>query len=363
VVSGQPPSSGNLLFEQVNHLVDAAMAVNLRVDDRPGSLALASSFAPIVLDLLTQGGVLLDSVSDHYRSIDGDAMAGEPKPSAPVSLEDIGALISTEIAVREILDLMFIAKGQLRGCIERLLTANRDQNLVAMVTSSDSALNRLRRAFFPLQAAIADFEGLPPPSRAWGDLEISLQTRQMFGRLRRAAAAVGSVVPSSLAEVLTDFAHRLAEVRSGPLYHFLRVNDRIQMLAIGRRIAAWLCADSPDPEVGRRLWSDLTTFLSLLVGVNYRHELVEYDRQVISRAYSVLYAGASPPSVIPDDLLEGLHSLAGREAQLDQLIESGTRRPGDWKPAICRAWYAMEHSDFRAGCRPRGGGSAVSPDS
>lgn len=344
--------SGRALFEQVNLLVEAAMTVDLQVDEQPGALALAATHAPTVLDLLTQAGVILDSIHEHYEGIsDGGAPMVEVG-DAPLSLEEIGALISSEIAAREILDLVFLAKGQLRGCVSRLLASNHDQNLLAMVTGSDAALNRLRRAFFPLQSAIAQYEGLEPPQRAWADTDISLQTRRLYGRLRQEALALGSVESSDLTAVLTRFARHLAEVRTGPIFRYLRVSDRIQMLALGKRIAAWLADGSPEATTGQSLWSDLKTFLNLLVGISNRHELVEYDRRVISRAYSLLISGDQPPSEIPADLLVALHSLEGREAELDRLIHNGTRRPEDWKVCIRRLWHAVEDTVYRAGGTP-----------
>jgi hypothetical protein len=249
------------------------------------------------------------------------------------------------VAVQEILDLAFMALAQLRLARGRLETAVDSQNLLAMVTRADSALTRLRRECIPLEAAIAEFEERPNPLRTWVDLEVSLEIRRVYANLRRAVAAVGDPAGEALPRALADFAGRLASLGSNPVYSRLRIADRVQFQTLSRRIGAWLASESErDATNGRRLWSDLATSCALLVEVSKRQELVEHDRQVVTRTHQLLVASPEPPPLLPSDLLEELHTLEGRDDELDRLILGGNRRTVDWVPAVNRLYLTLANS-------------------
>jgi hypothetical protein len=335
---------GLLFFLRVSRLVDAALAIDFRVSDEPGALTLAAISAPSILELLTNAEVFLKEAQDYY-----DSKQVTEGLSEPGSLDDIGAMISSEMAARDIRDLSFIATGQIRSCAERLEGAIGRQNILNMVSCSDDALCRLRRGLIPIEAAIGEFEGIPPPGREWVDIDISLQTRRLYGQLRRELLAVGEPDDEELRPRLSEFSVRLAEMKASPVYTSLRINDRVQVRGLYERIARWLKQGKErSPVEARSIWQDLSTFVGLLAEINNRQELHEHDRRVIQVAYHSLYANVRPPKVIPGEILEQLRTLEGRDDELDRLILHGSsRRPEDWEGPIRRLWKEAENSEDR----------------
>ncbi len=333
--------SGCELAQQATNLVDGASAIDFRISDEPGALTLAAVSAPVIVDLLGQVLEFLDQAQSHYA-----AVAARAAPNSD-SLGDIGALISTEIAVQEIRDLCFVASGEIRSLMRGLQSALASQNLLAMVSGADGALCGVRHGLIPIETAIGEFEGIEPPDREWNDIETTLQIRRLYGWLRRELKAVGQPDDRDLTARLSEFTNRLSELRSNDAYAMFRVNDRVQIRALFRRIVLWLDEEESDLSSGRRIWQDLSGFINLLAEINKRQELQEHDRRVIDVAYHALFANVRPPRVIPGDLLAKLRTLEGRDDELDALILHATSRcPKDWESPIRRLWQSPINQDL-----------------
>jgi hypothetical protein len=308
---------GRELLAAASKLVDQVTAIDFCVPDDTGSLAIAATLMPQVIDLVGQAAGFLDEVQDFY---DQDLGSVDEQLEKIASLDSIGAQISTAIAVQEIRDLAFVSSVQIRGCQPRLEAAVRSNNLVNMVASCDEAVSRLRKGLTPIEVGISEYEGVSPPQRQWTDMSLLLEARRLYGQLRRELQDLGDPEDFELEPRFVGLHERLAEIRASELYIHLRISDRVQIRALQKRISLWLREESRDFRKGQIIWTELITFVNLLAQISHRQELREHDLGVISRTYRTLYADARPPTIIPNEVMEDLHTLEGLDDALDKLI-------------------------------------------
>ena len=335
---------GKSLFRRVVRLLDAAVTVEFNIDDEPGCLALAALSAPTIAEVLRDAVVLLDEVRGYYES---DRASTAAAGQAPDSLNDIGALISTQVAAQEISDLAFVTRSEVRHCLAALETAIGSQDPPRIVVRCDDAVQRLRRGMIPLENAIGEYEGVAPPIRVWWDLEISLRIRSLYAGLRHLVVTVPPPTDGNLRSRFDEVTRELVTLRSAEIYRFMRIDDRIQMRVLHRRMELWLGqTDENDPVEGQRLWQELVSFVQLLVGVNNRQELQAHDQRVIARACQVLLEAEPRPDHVPRSLLEELGNVVGRDDELDRLIlDGGASGPTVWEEVLLRLRESLAMND------------------
>src|SRR6185436_18474780 len=113
---------------------------------------------------------LLQVALDHYARI----AAADEAAAQTESLHDIARLISSEIAGQEIVDVLFLARSELRGALQDLIGCLGQDDVLRVASSCDSGLRTLKRILISAESAMHEFEGLEPPMRQWSDLEMSL---------------------------------------------------------------------------------------------------------------------------------------------------------------------------------------------
>jgi len=261
------------------------------------------------------------------------------------SLQDIGLLISSEIASGEIRDLAFFARNELRSALDNLLAAADREHMAPIASHCEGGLRRLRKALVSIESAIYEYEGLEPPPEILVDLDVSLQTRQLFASLRREVARRRAET-APLEERLRAVAHRLVALRELRIYPFLRFDDRVQLRQLLGRILDWLNSDDRSTAAGRAVWEDLENFAGLLTQVNHRQELRQHDRTIVQRAHRALFRGPSCPEEVPADVLTELWELVGLDDALDELILNRRVRPASsWRPALERLRRSFQVSE------------------
>jgi hypothetical protein len=341
--SGRGSKRGRELLTLAGKLVDQVTAIDFCVPDDTGSLAIAATLVPQVIDLIGQAADFLEEVQDFY---DQDLGSVDEQLEKIASLDSIGAQISSAIAAQEIRDLAFVSNVQIRGCQPRLEAAVKSNSLVNMVASCDDAVSRLRKGLSPIEVGISEYEGVSPPQREWADMSLLLQARRLYGELRRELQALGDPDDYELEPRFAGLHERLADLRASEIYIHLRISDRVQIRALQKRISLWLREENRDFRKGQIMWTELITFVNLLAQINHRQELHEHDRQVISQIYRALYADAKPPRVIPKEVIEELYTLEGLDDELDNLILQGSsRNPQDWREPVARLWQMNEEPD------------------
>ncbi len=329
-------------FEDLLAQIDNA---DVRVPEDSALIAIAVDLVPTITRLLRGGIDLLTDVESAYAPPDDNSS------EIPESLTQIGLQISMEYAARDLNDVAFFARTDLRNAHEQLIaTATRKGHMMALAAHCESSLRRLHKALISVESALFEFEGHQPPQRQWFDLEVSLQIRKLYWNLRRETS--GQTVDSSkpLDVRLRSVLYRIVAFRELSVYPLLRIEDRVSLRRLSKGILDWLNGDQQLEVVAHRLWQDLAAFTDLLVHVSHRQELQEHDLAMVSRAYQMLFSDGVAAGVVPAALITELQTLLGLDGELDELILQGDRSTVEaWRQPLARLQSSLAQGGVRSG--------------
>lgn len=312
-----------------DRLIGKVEGLDVRVPEDSALIGLATDLVPRVTRMLAEGVDLLTAIEKYYsaRREEADRFAD----SGSETLSDIGLMFASEFAARDVIDLTFFARSDLRAAHESLMAAaTRKDGVLNLASLCEAGLRRLRKALVSVESAVYEFEDRPAPERHWFDVQVSLQIRRLYWNLRRETTK-GPVSDVSLERRLRAALYQIVAFRELSVYPFLRVDDRVEMRELMSRILEWLNSDERDPVEGRRLWQDLSSFAELLVQVSHREELRDHDREVVALALDSLFGRRFQPSRVPPEVRTKLETLLGLDDDLDALIMSQ-------EPAPVEAW-------------------------
>lgn len=317
-------------LRRLEDLIADIQGVAFIVPDDTGHFSIDDDMVQQVRRLIAATVNLLRDLTDFYDA--ESAAHGEndavDEPGEDGFLKEIGARISSELAAREVSGLAFVARGQLMEMQEALESALQHRQVWAVASHADGGLRQAGKALIALESAICEYEGLPARDRRWVDLKDSLETRRLYGQFRRAILRGGEEGDGELATRLRNAATRIAILRNLELYPFLRIDDRLTIRRLQKRIAAWLAGEGDaGREAGQRLWQDLVSFARLLTKVNDREELREHDRQVAAAVHRMLFTPERPVKRLTEGQLKELERLVGRDDELDELILHAEEHP------------------------------------
>lgn len=308
-------------LERVQAQIEKAEGINILVPDDTGFFSLEDDLIPRVRNLMEETLELTRELGDLYDAESLEAPL-EDAGSEDDFLREIGAAISSELATREVSNLAFVVRAQVMEPFEALVAALNSRYVWVVVSHADTGLRRVSRGLLTLETAIREYEGLPPAERRWSDLKDSLETRRLYAQFRRAILRSDQNPAENQVSRLRAAVNRIAILRDLKIYPFLRIDDRVSIRRLQKRIQAWL--DRPDEdalkeEEGRQLWSDLVSFAELLGQINNREDLREHDRKTVARLHRVLFEARQPPPRILPSHLADLELLLGRDEDLDRI--------------------------------------------
>jgi hypothetical protein len=314
------PSGFELFARRFAILIRQVESVDVRVPEDSALIGLAADLVPKVTRQLREGVELLEAVESYY-----DPSRYEPPARGPEvdTLLHIGQLISSEFAARDLSDLVFFARTELKTALDKMLeSATRDASQLTLASNCENSLRCLRKALVSVESAFYEFEGVKAPPRQWFDVELSLQIRKLYWNLRRETELAGRG-GQSLEEKLRKVLYRVVAFRELSVYPFLRVDDRVHLRQLLKRILDWLNGESRDGTEGKRIWEDLTGFAEILVQVSHRQELQDHDRELLEQVHRQLFRRHGQQRM-PPALWSKLDNVLGLDEELDVLI--GTRQ-------------------------------------
>lgn len=328
--SGREVPSFGAFSRRFAALIRQVEGVDVRVPEDSALIGLAADLVPKVTRQLRDGVDLLEGVEDFY---DPDHPRLPSRLSESDSLLQIGQLISSEFAARDLSDLVFFARTELRTSLERMLeSATRDASQLTLASNCEASLNCLRKALVSVESALYEFEGVPAPARQWFDVELSLQIRKLYWNLRRETELAGRG-GQSLEEKLRKVLYRVVAFRELSVYPFLRVDDRVHLRQLLKRILEWLNGTERDATEGRRIWEDLSGFAEILVQVSHRQELQDHDRSLLEKIHRQLFRRHGLEKM-PPGMWSELENLLGLDEELDELISSRQGNLDAWRQPI-----------------------------
>lgn len=291
----------------------------------PGDLA--TELAPIVVRVLR----------DAQRVVGDVARLGEvdekPKPDAMFAeylpferAIDVAVVQESGWSLATVGDLGFLASLELRQRLERLERLVAGSQPWAIVGECDGALRRIRKALTAIDHGLEQAGAGKARLDFSSELEISLDVRRAYGRLRARVRGIGTPQPETFYVQVRAIGTALATVVGWRGYSNLRVRDRLQLRELQRRLLDWFRSER-DIAAGQRVWEDIDAFVTMLADVNQRQELREHDARLTHEA---LVGPWSP------DLLERLKRLEGLDDESDALIHAATSDAGTWRPVLER---------------------------
>lgn len=327
-------------------LIREVESFDVRVPEDSALIGLASDLVPKVVHLLREGIDLLEKVEAFY---DPDRNQPERPPDGD-TLHHIGLMISSEFAARDLIDVTFFARSELRSSYEHLMkSATRrakgrpEEDQLTLASNCEAGLRALRKAMVSVESAVYEFEEREAPKRQWYDVELSLQIRKLYWNLRRETELAEGGGVQDLEGRLRQVLYRIMAFRELSVYPFLRVDDRVNLRQLLKRILDWLNGERRDSTEARRIWQDLTGFAEILVQVSHRQELQDHDRELVGRVYYRLFRHADLHHM-PDGLIREMESVLGLDSELDELISSKVKNLERWREPLRRVLSKLKRA-------------------
>lgn len=341
------------LLHDVTSLIQRSMSDQLNVPEDTGTLSLEEDLVAKVLELVEMTTALLERVMERYEGKSSAESGEEGADAVKIEVDDdtdflkeIGARISAELACREVADVAFFGRNQVLESLDALQRALDQRSIWKIASHADTAQRRAGKALIAVESAIREYEGLPARERHWEEIEDTIEIRRLYGQFRRTVLRGGE--PEDLPALRThlrQMARRIAILRDLKIYPFLRIDDRLQIRSLQKRIQGWLDSDELDEESGRRLWNDLVSFSRLLMQINNRETLREHDRRLVNKVCYQLFLNPSAPATIPAETLLALETLLGRDDDLDHLLLQPTpAQPQAWRAPLLRLQRELSQS-------------------
>jgi len=308
------------LLERLDALISQTQTVEFTIAEDTGYFAIDDDLVRqvrkvirVTADLLQEIMEAYDTESDHEGEIAADSDTG--------FLREIGAQIASQTAVQGVTGLAFVSRGRLLDMQEALASAIKSRKIWTVASCADAGLRGAGRALIALESAIREYEGLPAQYRCWQSIDDALDIRRLYSQFRRAILRHGTPEGEELTARLRNAAQRIATLRNLDIYPLMRIDDRLEIRRLQKRILAWLEGQGDHSEqAGARLWEDLVSFARLLGAINQREELREHDRLAVNGIYRRLFEGGPVPEQISPEHLTILEPLLGREDDLDHII-------------------------------------------
>lgn len=330
------------LLDRVGELFAQTQGVDFVIPDDTGYFSIEDDLVKQVRSVIRQTSDLLREIMDCYDAEAGEGPAGEISAHDDESfLKEIGAQISSQLAVEEVSGLAFVSRGQLLDMLTALDQAIQARQIWKVASYADTGLRRSGRALIAIESAMRECEGLPVEYRQWQNLDDSLEVRRVYGGFRRAVLRGGEgteeveLEAEALRERMEAAAEAIAALRDLEIYPYLRIDDRLQIRRLQKRILGWLEEASratdggQSAEAGVQLWSDLVSFARLLAQINHRQELREHDRLTVGGLLRKFFGKSATPEKLVPSILALLEPLLGREDELDAIILNPDEHTGE----------------------------------
>ncbi len=324
------------LQDAIVALAQTVQDVDVRAYESLPADRLAAELRPIVAALLQDAQKLVGDVL-RVADADGDAAPADStvlgSPYAPFE-QAVDAVLDTQrtTSLRSAGDISFLAQLELRQRADRLQRLQSSSTAAAIVGECDSALRRIGKALTSMDVALARAGGVEARLNFTSELEVSLRVRKACAKLRERVLGDGTPTAENVHVRMRSAGTAIAMLVGWEVYPSLRVDDRLQLRELQRRVLDWL-RGAREYAPGLRIWEDLVGFVRMLADVSRRQELVEHDATVLTALRRHL---ASPQaSEVPDELLELASSLSGLDDGIDRLLESSERASVDaWRVAL-----------------------------
>lgn len=352
-------SESHRLQHRVVELGNAVRKIDLRDYEDVSSTILVTSLIPRFQGIMDKALELLNEVATSTEEVAGDSISTDSgffrtvdalvlEPSHQSALADLAFMGSFELRAKS---------ERLRGVVDTIPSAPAWRTSDHPVDCPDapellswvaSARRKLLKVLSAFESLLCSEAGLEPRLDFQTELVTSLAVRRAYAKLRYAILNDNGTQPEEVRLRLQRSCTAIARLRGRDVYFHLRYADRQQLRSLQERILALIGEREADPVNGLRLCQDIAAFVGLLASVNLRSELIEHDREVITRIYEKLFLNNPQPGRISSEIAEELASLYGLDESLDQMISdvSGeSELPENWRLPLSRLRNQFHQSE------------------
>ncbi|MCG8462922.1 MAG: hypothetical protein MI919_42095 [Holophagales bacterium] len=295
----------NELLRRVAALLERGQAARIVIPQDTGFFTLDPERIDGILELLAMTAAVMRDVTSTFEE--------DPPEQVP------GSALSPQ----EVADLAFVCRAELLELEKSVGSAVGSGNMWKIAAEGDRAVGRCVRGLIPMEASLRQYSGLEPVARTWFDLDDALEIRRHFVEIWLLVQRTGGQAVRDPTTAMRNLAESIDRLRGAEIYPYLRIDDRLQLRALQKRMLAFLdgiSAEAVDDLDGTRLWQDAVAFFDLLMHINRREELRDHDRQLVGRTLRQLYDSARMPKKMPPELHDELLTLASQEPALDALL-------------------------------------------
>lgn len=298
-------SSLQELLSAVSKQVDLGTELKIVVHKDTGMFKLDRSLVTRTQQMIRETNDALLNVIDTFEE-------------SPPEASSTSTLSSQEVA-----DLAFVCRSELKELGKAFDVAVNDGSLWKIAAANDAVVSRAVRALIPIETTLREYGGLPSLLRQWFDLDDALEIRRRFAEFWILLHKDGEPTDDTVGPLLNQVSRHIALLRRDSIYPFLRIDDRLEIRAIQKRIFRHLEDSSASPLEGRRIYHDILGFFDLLLHRHQREELAENDRFLVDSIIREVFDQGSVPPLFPEESFEDVSSFVSMDPELDRLILLG----------------------------------------
>ena len=180
----------------------------------------------------------------------------------------------------------------------------------------------------------------------------AVRIRRIFGKLRLRLGLERVVPPAELPGRLETAARGFTWIIKSPTFQEIRLDEQMRCHLVSEQVNTWL-ASARDTGRAAEIWAEIVTYNDYVAAISHRAELIAFDRQLLAwAAYRVQHGGMST------DILDQLQWIAGRDLELDQLLDQpGGAADEIWFTVLCHvlAQIRARKRSEDTGLQPRAG--------
>ena len=336
-------NSGTKLIHALRTLVDRIHALDTRTYEEAELPLIQGELVPRIGRLLTAADTLIGEVFRFYDALlspSDDEAYGIDELSFETSLDQ---LMTSSTAARQIADISFIARLELSRKRQQLESLSAGTDSWEHIAVCASVRRRILKATTALEKAICEYEQLEPQSDWYiTAMTRSVEIRRTYARFRRRLGPGDTPSESDVYSRIRRAGIAIASLIGLDIYEDLKIRDRQMLRELQHRVVDWLRVsedrgDQIRARAGLRLWQDAIGLANLLMQVNNRAELRDYDAEVLTEVNEILFGGIIPARRLSLMMLDKLRSLYGLDDELDQCIDAGeTCSMEAWRSSIVR---------------------------
>jgi hypothetical protein len=307
----------DLIQRSLHAVAETARNIDTRGFEVDARARLRAELVPVVVRVMDDAVGVLGHVLDRYDRLQA---LENPEDSGVFNcmFDDMVADVSSSNQNQRVADISFVARWELNRKRSIVTEAEHSGDDWRLISECSSARRRVIKAASGVERVLTEVESRP-------SLFLDLYQTEKQRAVETRAAYYSFVAGLRATERACHDVERcirlagtgIARLIGRSIYEELRVEDRRLLRSLQARLCDWL-RGARDQREGQRLLSEVSSCGALLMEVNRRPMLIEYDRELLEKLLRAL----QQPATNTVTFYKTLMTLRGRDPELDERIEA-----------------------------------------